>query len=430
MGLVPRLCQIDEDIMKYGASLLVLSTALLSAHAAQAQDTNFSRDRNIAAGDRIPTEYEPRGLRWGAFDVSPSLNIGLNSNDNIYYSEVDETSDTYIVVTPQVRITSDWGRHQLTGLLRASSTSYSDHDSENTSTFEAALAGRLDVHGRSNLFGGINFAKSYEPRYDPSNDSDLAEPIEYDTLLTNAGFVAEGNRLRFTGQVTLTDYDYKSVLLKTGALRNEDDRDYKSFTYSGRADYALSPDTAFYVILTGNDRSYDQTDVTDRDSNGYDASVGASFDLTNLIRGEAQIGFLKQEYENPLYGDVDGLSFTANVDYFPTQLITVTASAGRSVRETWLLEASGYTDTEFTLGVKYELLRTLLLSSSVGYTTDDFNGITREDKVTRFDLGAKYLLNRNVVVRAGYTYMKNDSTGLYATPYTDNAFSVSLSLQY
>jgi hypothetical protein len=414
--------------MKYGASLLVLATTLLATHSVQAQDTNFSRDRNIAAGDRIPTEYEPRGLRWGAFDVAPSLNVDLNSNDNIYYSDVDQQSDTYVVLTPQVRISSDWGRHQLTALVRGSSTSYSDHDSENTSTFEASVAGRLDVHGHSNLFGDVDFSKNYEPRYDPSNDASLAEPVEYDTKRADAGFVAEGNRLRFTGSVGLTDYDYKSALNGDGVLINQDSRDYKNFVYMGRADYALSPDTAFYVVYTGNNRDYDQKSLTDKSSDGYDAAVGASFDLTNLVRGEVQVGYLKQEYDN--YGEVNGASFLANVDYYPTQLVTVTASASRSVQETWLLQASGYTESTVDVGVKYELLRTLLLSGSVGYSTDDFNGITREDKVTRLNLGAKYLVNRNVVLRAGYTYRKNDSTGLYAVPYTDNAFSVSLSLQY
>ena len=416
--------------MKYGASLLVVSIALLAAHGAQAQQSNFSRDRNIAVGDRIPTEYEPLGLRWGAFDVSPSLDVDLNSNDNIFYDAVNEQSDTYFTLRPQVQIASDWGRHQLTGLLRATTTSYSKFDSENTSSWEAAVAGRLDVHGNSNIFGGVNYSKNYEPRNDPSTAQISVEPIQYDALVTNVGFVAEGNRLRFTGAITNTDLDYKDGVDANGNPVVQDSRDYSRMEYRARADYAFSPDTALYAVYVGNNRDYDQN-TSDRNSNGYDAAIGASFDLTNLIRGEAQIGYQKQEYDNPLFADVDGVSFLANVQYFPTQLITVSLDTSRNIQETPYVGASGYTSTASSIGVDYELLRTLVLSASYGFTTDDYNGLDRKDGRTEFLLGGRYLVNRHIVIRAGYTYSENKSKGLAAIPgYKDNAFKVSLGLQY
>jgi len=416
--------------MKYGASLLVVSIALLSAQAAQAQQSNFSRDRNIAVGDRIPTEYEPRGLRWGVFDVSPSLDVDLNSNDNIFYDAVNEQSDTYVSLRPEVRIASDWGRHQLTGLLRATTTSYSKYGRENTSSWETAVAGRLDVHGNSNIFGGVNYSKNYEPRYDPSSPQDNVEPIQYDAVVTNIGFVAEGNRLRFTGSITNTDLDYKNGMDASGAVVLQDYRDYSRVEYKGRADYAFSPDTALYVVYLGNNRDYKQS-TAGRNSKGYDAAVGASFDLTNLIRGEAQIGYQKQEYDNPLFADVDGVSFFGNIEYFPTQLITVSLDTSRNIQETPYIGASGYTSTASSVSVDYELLRTLVLSASYGFTTDDYNGLDRKDDRTEFLLGGRYLVNRHVVIRAGYTYSENKSKGSAAIAgYKDNAFKVSLGLQY
>jgi hypothetical protein len=416
--------------MKYGASLLVLSTALFAAHAAEAQQSNFSRDRNIAVGDRIPTEYEPRGLRLGVFDVSPSLDVDLNSNDNVFYDAVNEQSDTYVTLRPQVQIASDWGRHRLTGLLRATTTSYSKYDSENTSSWEAAVAGRLDVHGNSNIFGGVNYSKNYEPRYDPSTPQDNIEPIQYDSLVTNLGFVAEGNRLRFTGALTNTDLDYKNGVDVNGNPVIQDFRDYSRMEYKARVDYAFSPDTALYAVYIGNKRDYD-LNTSNRDSTGYDAAIGASFDLTNLIRGEAQIGYQKQEYDNPLFTDVDGVSFLANVQYFPTQLITVSLDASRTIQETPYIGASGYTSTASSIGVDYELLRTLVLSASYGFTTDDYNGLDRKDDRTEFLVGGRYLVNRNVVIRAGYVYSENRSKGSNAIAgYKDNAFKVSLGLQY
>lgn len=419
--------------MKYGTSLVVLSVALFAANAAHAQDSNFARDRNIAVTERIPPEYEPRGLRWGVFDVAPSVDIDVDSNDNIYYAPVNEVSDTYSAITPRVRITSDWGRHQLAASLRSTFMNYADNDNLNTTSWEAALSGRLDIHGRSNLFAGINYSDAFEALYDPSAQTiatNLAKPIEYKATVANAGFVAEGNRLRFVGQATLTDLKYENAITLGGVVIPQGNRDLTQVNYSARADYALSPDTAIYAIWVGNTRNYDDQAVN-RDSDGYDAAIGASFDLTNLIRGEAQIGYQQQTYDNPLFPKVDGVSFAANVQYFPTQLLTVWADTARTIQETPQIGASSYTSTASRIGADYELLRTLVLSASYGYTTDEYNGVDRTDDRTNLWLGAKYLVNRHVVIRGGYTHSENKSKGNGAIPgFKDNALRVSLGLQY
>jgi hypothetical protein len=418
--------------MKYGTSLVVLSFALLAANAAHAQDSNFARDRNIAVTERIPPEYEPRGLRWGVFDVSPSVDVEVNSNDNIYYKATNEVSDTYAAITPAIRIASDWGRHQLTASLRSTLTNYADNDNQNTTSWEAAVGGRLDIHGRSNLFGGVNYSDAFEQLYEPASQTvstSLIKPIEYKATVVNAGFVAEGNRLRFTGQATLTDLDYEDAILAGGPI-SQDYRDYRRVEYSGRADYALSPDTAIYAIWVGNTRDYDDP-TTNRDSDGYDAAIGASFDLTNLIRGEAQIGYQEQTYDNPAFDKVNGVSFAADIQYFPTQLITVSAGTSRTIQETPQLNASSYTSTASHIGVDYELLRTLVLSATYGYTTDEYNGADRTDDRTNLWLGAKYLINRHIVIRGGYDHSEIKSKGGNAIPgFKDNALKVSLGLQY
>jgi len=419
--------------MKYGTSLVVLSVALLAANAAHAQNSNFARDRNIAVTERIPPEYEPRGLRWGVFDVAPSVDIDVDSNDNIYYAPVNEVSDTYSAITPRVRITSDWGRHQLAASLRSTFLNYSDNDNLNTTSWEAALSGRLDIHGRSNLFAGVNYSDAFEALYDPSAQTvatNLAKPIEYKATVANAGFVAEGNRLRFVGQVTLTDLNYEDAITLGGVVIPQNDRDLTQVVYSGRADYAFSPDTSVYAIWVGNTRDYDDHAIN-RDSDGYDVAVGASFDLTNLIRGEAQIGYQEQNYDNPAFKKVDGVSFAANAQYFPTQLLTVWAGTARTIQETPQFGASSYTSTASQIGADYELLRTLVLSASYGYTTDEYNGVNRTDDRTNLWLGAKYLVNRHIFIRGGYSHSENKSKGNGAIPgYKDNALRVSLGLQY
>lgn len=417
--------------MKYVASLLVLPIAMMAPLAVHAQSTsNFSRDRNIAVTERIPTEYQPKGLRLGAFDVSPEISAELNANDNIYYTGDNEVSDVSLTIAPSVTFKSNWGRHEMSGLLSTTVESYAQETEENTTSWQAALAGRLDIHGANNLFGGVNVSKAYEARYNPSTPQALAEPVQYDALVLNAGFVAEGNRLRFIGQVTSTELDYKDARNLSGAVIEQDTRDYTRTEFSGRAEYAYSPATSFYAVYTGNKRDYRLSTASSRDSDGYDIALGTSFDLTALIRGEVQLGYLQQNYKN--YKDFSGPSITARVQYFPTQLLTITGTTATSVEETPLLSASGYVSNASSLTADYELLRTLVISGSVGFTSDDYKGgADRHDDRKFASLSAKYLVSRNIVIRAGYWYTADDSSGVDGIPsYTDNIFKLSLGLQY
>ena len=51
-----------------------------------------------------------------------------------------------------------------------------------------------------------------------------------------------------------------------------------------------------------------------------------------------------------------------------------------------------------------------MLFRSLGYTRDDYQGVTRTDNTYGANVGARYLLNRNWKATADVTYSKRDST--------------------
>ncbi len=402
---------------------------------AHAQDSNFARDRNIAVTQRIPAGYEPLGLRVGAFNVAPALSIGLEKNDNIFYQSLDKTSDAILQVAPTIAIASDWGRHQITATLAANYSSYEKNTSQNTLAWDAGLAGRLDVHGANYVFGGVGFSQNYEPTYSSSTLTIGAKvrPIKFDATQANAGFVLEGNRLKFTGSGAYADYDYFDTrTLDTNTVIDQDTRDYSSWTWSGRLDYAVSPDTSIYGVLNDNKRNYRLSSV-DRDSDGYDAAIGTDFDLTNLMRGSLQVGYLEQKYKNPLYKATKSPAFKATVEYFPTEMTTIHFAANRTVNETPQANASGYLSSDYSLGIDHELLRNFVLLANYEYIQDKYRGnsIDRHDNRSALNFSARYLISRNLTLMGGYTYSELKSHGAQAIPsFTDNAFRVSLGLQY
>ena len=425
--------------MSYKTTVAAIFAAFgLMPFAAHAQDDDgsyFARDRNISVTQRIPAGYEPLGLRVGSFNVAPDLSVTLEKNDNIFYQPIDKTGDLITQIAPSVAISSDWGRHQITADFSADYDDYEKHTVENTFSWNAGLGGRLDIHGANYAFGGVGFSQNYEPPYDPSvlQIGELIHPIKYDVSQANLGFVVQGNRLKFTGSGAYADYTYFNTSTLAGAPVAEAYRDYSSWIWSGRGDYAVSPDTSVYAVLNYNTRNYRFAQNQGQDSTGYDFGIGTDFDLTNLVRGSFQVGYLDQTYKNPLYKHTAAPAFKAGIEYFPTEMTTIHFTANRTVNETPQIDASGYLSTDLSIGIDHELLRNFDLMANYEYITDKYYGINmdRHDDRSALNFGGRYLISRNLTLNGGYTYSKLDSHGAQAIrSFTDNAFRISLGLQY
>jgi len=422
--------------MSYKTTVVAIVAAVgILPLAAHAQNSNFDRDRNVAVTQRIPAGYEPMGLRVGSFNVAPTLAIGLEKNDNIYYQSIDKTGDLITQLAPAIVISSDWGRHSLTATLSADYADYEKHTSENTLGWDAGLAGRLDIHGANYVFGGVGFSQNYDPPYAPESlaNNQVLRPIKFNADQANFGFVVEGNRLKFTGTGSYAKYNYFDTQTLTGVTVDENTRDYSSWIWSGRADYAVSPATSIFAVLNDNTRNYRLSSVKAQDSKGYDFGLGLDFDLTSLITGSFQVGYLDQKYTNPLYKSIKAPAFKAGIQYFPTEMTTIHFTANRTVNETPQVNASGYLSSDFSLGVDHELLRNFVLMANYEYIMDKYHGVSidRHDNRSAVNFSGRYLLSRNLSVTAGYTYSDLKSHGAQAIrSFTDNAFRVSLGLQY
>lgn len=405
----------------------------IEASASQAPD-NFARDKNVSVRERPRPEYEAAGIHLGGFMAYPKIELDAEYNDNIYATTNGRVDDLIGRFKPGLLLQSTWSRHSLEAFARASVNRYADHSTEDTTDWALGFNGRLDVLRSDVIDLGAQANRLTEPRTSSSSSAFAAEPVRYDYDPAFIGYTHTFNRLKLSARADWRRYDYDDAPSIFGGIVEEDDRDRTNFYYSGRGDYALSPDTALFVQATGNERNYrlPGTLLTPaRDSSGYEVLGGVNFDLTNLVRGEVGAGYLRQNFSSPVYNDVKGFGARARVDWFPSQLTTVSGSVSRSVEDSGLTRSGGYLSTNASVQVDHELLRNLILTGSLSYGNDDYNGIDRTDK--RFTAGASatWLINRKVGVNFGYSYFKQTSSGTNAGPaFKVNVASVALVLQY
>lgn len=427
----------DSEMAVKNLLMGVCSVAAISTVAAPAFGQNadaaasaFNRDKNVSVRDRRHPEYDALGVRVGGFTLSPTLKLGVEYSDNIYGVESNTQADNYFVFNPHFELSSDWSRHALTLMGDIEADRYADLSAENNTTWYVGAKGRLDILRDANVSGMAKAGHMVEARTSSSSPSTSAVPIEYDEQNIDLAAVRTFNRLRFTGTYNWDHYAYDNGRTQAGALLDQSYRDRHINEVSARADYALTPDAALFVQITGNARNYRNSAAFDRDSSGGDIIFGANFQFTNVLRGDAGVGWLKQNFDGSSFGDIAGYSLHGKLEWFPTQLTTVTAVGERSIEDSGLLGSAGALRTDTSLQVDHELLRNLILTGLVEGERYKFVGVDRLDK--RYTLGASatYLMNRGVGVTFGYSRLDQNSSGTNTGPdFKVNLFSLGLILR-
>ena len=425
-------------LMLGGVALMAFGPAMAQQQpsAKEAPSINmFARDRNVSVSQRARPGYDALPISMGGFTGLPKLDAGVESNDNVYASAATKHADTVFTVNPEFDLNSRWSRNALQAYVRTASRIYTKFTNEDSTDWQLGGAGRLDVGSYGAIMAGGDTGYFTEPRTSPNNTFQTAHPVQYANSNAYLSGVQEFNRVRVTGRYDYAYFDYRNATAPgTGARVLEDDRDHYTSTLSGKLEYALSPATAMFVDGAYNEHHYRLQPPAvgvNKNSTGNTFNVGVSFDLTHVARGEVEVGYLNQSYSATKVHASGGLSTKALVEWFPTQLTTVTFTGSRAVQDSAAIGSPSYIAGSAGVQADHELLRNVILTGRLGTEKDDYTGTDRHDSNLSGSLGVRYLLNRVVGVTFGYQYLDQSSTGANKGPkYIDNRITATTSLQF
>lgn len=394
----------------------------------------FGRDRNVSVAERPRPGYEAVGARAGAFMVYPKIEVQAGYTDNLLATETNKISDGFARIRPELAVSSQWSRHAINAFARASATRYSENSDEDVDTWSIGGGGRVDIGRQTYLAPTASYSELAEPRTAANSPFTAAAPIQFKVREAGARFEHIANRFKLSLIGNASELNYEDGKTSLGGKVEQDQRDRSVYTAIARVDYAVSPDTAVFVQVGGNDRPYrlpSTATYAARDSSGYDVFVGSEFDLGLLFRGEVAAGYIKQTYDDARYNDVDGAAVRAKVEYFPSQLTTVSLTATRSIEDSAAVGSAGILTTDVKLAADYELRRNVVLHAEAGAGQDEFRGIDRTDDRWTVGVEALYLINRRLGASIGYRHQDRSSSGAVgAQDYSANAITVSLVSQF
>jgi hypothetical protein len=441
-------------------TLLSTTSVSLSATSACAQYTQFAPafdpnntlagalsrgdDEDVGVSDKTHPDYQAAGIHAGGFIIYPRLTASFTYDDNIYAVQNGAVGDGIFSVQPEIDLESTWSRNAIAAYIRALENIYTKYATEDTSQYGLGLSGKYEFgdheSGEALLTGSVNYGLDTLPRSaanvgnNGSFEAPSKNPIQYDDIPLDIQLSDTFNRLRLTGRFDFEDYDYHNGETAGGAEVFEKIFSHWTGTYTAKAEYAISPEAAVFLSAAYNNRQYELSLPSvpyDSNSKGYNIAAGANFDITHLVRGEVQLGYVEQDYASKLFPVISGLSTRAQIEWFPTQMTTVTGTALRTVADSTVIGAPGYLVTTGGLRVDHELLRNLIVTVNGSVTENRYQGTDRVDEIYGVGAAANWLLTRRVGLTIAYTHLDQQSSGTARGPsFGDNRVTLSTVLKY
>lgn len=398
-------------------SLIGLAVAAGAAYCpsrASAQATGPFTPVNQGVLDRPHPEYDPIPLHAGAFVIAPSLTAAIQQQSNVFAQETGAQSDTIWSLAPRVTVTSDWAQHKLALSAGLQDDLYSSHRDLDAVTWDVGLDGKLDVTRAENLSLKAGYARLTELPSSVNASPEITGIVPYSLAQVSASGAYVGSLVKLSVGVGALRWDYDPAKGSSAGAFDENQRDHTQLSATIRADYAIGGQTALFVEGSQDARRYEERPpvaLVDRDSTGSSVLLGSTFRITHLIDGEAGVGYLRRDYDDPSTKTFSGPNGRVRLNWYATPLITTTVSAGRSVEDSGLPGIAAFSDTNFTARVDYELLRNLVLGGALQHDDARYLGLDRQDTRDSLGLHAAYTLNRATSLNLSYSYLKQESSG-------------------
>lgn len=399
----------------FAASLIILAPVHAAAQT-QSSDTT-ARQESVSVRDRDRPEYDAPGRRLGTFNLNASLDLAVTSTDNLFAAPSGAPSDVDDIiysVAPNASLSSDWSRHAFTVDAGAVFRSHEDFSNEDADDHYVRATGRFDIGENTALRGMVRASHQVTPRTDPDSPF-IGDPVEYDRMDTGFGITHRFARFTVSLDANNSEYEYDGAQ----AFRDNDESALR-----GRLEAELSPRIGLLLSASVDERDYDNSPQFNSEGQSY--MVGLSLN-TDLMRGEIEVGQFERDYAG-VAGTFDGVAIAGNVEWYVTQLTTVTVDARRDADDQiGAFSGEPYITEEYGLRVDHELLRNVILTGSVRFGNRDYETIAREDEYSEWELGADYMLNRNAAVRFRYQHDEVDSPAY--RDYEVNQATVGLTLR-
>jgi hypothetical protein len=391
------------------ATVLVASLGALGAvfTPADSHSQTFREEataRGVTVTTRPRPEYDPVGVRLGAFRLDAAAELGLGYDDNVFGRKNDRTGDGFFSSGGTASLMSGWTRHGVGVSGFVEDRRYFDETGLSTTDWGVNTFGRYDFDVRTSLEARYLHQRSHlDVNSVDVQQAGITRPVPFDTDDFQVTGTTWFNRLALTGIGTYRMVRYDDIDIG-GVRQRLSLNDYNSWLGALGAAYAITPGRLVTLIGRIQDITYDDRSQRGRDSFTWEVLVGFQYDFDGVWQARGGIGYIQRSYSSPAIKNVEGVAFEGQVIWAATQLTTVSMGVRRSIEDSITESGVSYTLTRVNANVDHELLRNVILGGELGVTYSDYQTLNINSTDGYALLSARWLLNRNMALTASYQF--------------------------
>ncbi|MCU0789946.1 MAG: outer membrane beta-barrel protein [Nitratireductor sp.] len=352
----------------------------------------------IETGVPIPQETDPflpAGFRAGTWNVFARLEQALGYSTNTSQTP-DGKAGAVSITSGNVRMQSDWSRHEAS--IEASGAVEQGLSGDADTIPDASIEGRL----RLDVVDGyaVNLRAGYD--YNTENGSSgTSGRYDVQEFGGSAELLRGGRKLELSVKGSADRTLYGDLDTGTGVVA-QDDRNNTLFQLTGRAGYAVSPALKPFLQAGIGRRLYDPGS-TQSDGTIYDLRTGVAVDLGEKLRGEAALGYLTEDYDDPAVKTARTPSLNASLFWSPVRGTHVTLTAATGLDSASAAGESGSVSQSLSATARTQLTHRLAARAEGSIDFDNYeNG--GSDRTYSLGAGLEYAVSRYLALTGNVGY--------------------------
>jgi hypothetical protein len=360
--------------------------------------------------DRDRTYFMPDGVRAGNYMLYPSLGTTVLFDDNIYATNKNRESDVRFEIVPVVRAKSQLPRHILDFAVGAKQTEYVKHSELNTTDFRFNMDGALHFDNAHTLALSVLTALEHEDRASPDAPRNAKEKTAVFHNRAILGLKRDAGRMYASFSTSIERWDFQDVKARNGSTIDQDDRDTMITAAQAKLGYRFSPGFEVQGKLRALRQSNYGASTIDFSAYGYEAVAGVMAQASPLLRWSIMGGYGVRDYDNQQLKVAGHSLLEAEIQWLPTQLMTVYGTAKRAYAEGIYGDGAGARmDNSIGARVEYEVLRNLVFTLGGEYRESEYFSEKRRDQVAIGRAGFDYYYTKNWLFSAGVEHQNQRS---------------------
>lgn len=394
-----------------------------------------------------PKPFDPVGIRVGSLRFTPYIE-GYGGDDSNPYREFNPQKSSPILRGEiGTAVQSEWSQHLVSGEMHLGYSDFPRVTGANRPDGLGKIDSRVDVTRDTSIDTGASFSittllpASPELLVGTTNAISTNAPVSW-SAGGYAGVTHRFDRLEVSLRGTLERTQTGDATFSDGSVLQLSLDNYTTIGLRPRISYEITPGFKPFVEATVDRRDYDSTFDAygfQRNSNGFAARAGTSFEISRTLTGEASGGYIQRDYQDPRLVKLHGPTVDASLIWTASPLTKVTLRGSTTASETVIANASGAISHRITGEISHALLRNVTLTGTASYQVTSYQGTNLasdtsytatglNERLLTATVKAEYALTRTVSIKASYSFERLKTT-LPGADYTANVFLLGLRLQ-